>query len=366
MATRVLAVFGVTGAEYIPMLAEALPQWEVKGWTQSDPPHMRDALIAACEAAVISADFLLAEGNFGALLSGDRLKVILQPWVGTDWVDVNMLPKGIKICNAGGHAVPMAEYVLGTMLEHTLELRIMDGDMRAGRWFRSGRNNAAGARHHDLRGKTLSIIGYGEIGTAIAQRAAAFDMRLIALARSLRPHPPAPLDFIGVQADLHDVLAQSDYIALCCDLNAETMGMIDAAAFGVMKPEAYIINVARGEVIEEAPFYDALKHKRIAGAAIDTWYRYPQNIIDPETDPDRGGIFCGSQYDFYALDNVLCTPHCAAHTFGADKGRYESIAESLQAYSAGKDVKRHVLTGTGKASFEMPLAGHGTINKKET
>jgi len=115
-----------------------------------------------------------------------------------------------------------------------------------------------------------------------------------------------------------------------------------------MKDSAYIINVARGEVIDEDALFNALQNKRIAGAAIDTWYRYPVNITDAEPDPDRGGPYQGSKHDFNGLNNVMLTPHMAAHTLGADHGRYVSIAESLSSYAKGEAVKRQVAVGTGE------------------
>jgi phosphoglycerate dehydrogenase-like enzyme len=147
---------------------------------------------------------------------------------------------------------------------------------------------------------------------------------------------------------------------MTCDLNDETEGMIDAAAFGHMKEGAYLINVARGEVVDEDALFAALTSKRIAGAALDTWYRYPSNVANAEADPDRGSAYQGSKHDFNSLDNVLLTPHVSAHTFGADRGRYESIADSLCSYAAlnGKDgdVMRQVTTGTGENldGFQMP------------
>ena len=212
------------------------------------------------------------------------------------------------------------------------------------------------ARHGDLLDKHVGIVGYGEIAQAVASRAVAFGMSVSAVARSQRDKTPALLDWIGTQADLPKLLAESDYIIMTCDLNDETEGMIDMAAFGQMKESAYIINVARGEVIDEDALFEALSKKQIAGAAIDTWYRYPTNIIDAEPDPDRGGPYQGSKHDFNSLDNVLLTPHMAAHTFGADRGRYVSIAESLCSYAEGADVKRQVATGTGEnlEGFAIP------------
>ncbi len=358
--TRHIAVFGRMGDRHAPIIAEAMAahedDWVVDMWPCDDDIAARDKIIATCEAAVMSPDFILGEGNFGALMSAPNLKILLQPWVGTDWLDAGFLPEGLIFCNAGGHAAPMAEHVLGAMLEHALEWRQIHSDMTQGKWHRAGRNAAAGARHGDLLGRHVGIIGYGDIAKAVATRAAAFGMSLSAIARSPREKTPPPLNWIGTQSDLPKLLAESDYVVLTCDLNDETMGLIDAAAFSAMKDTAYIINVARGEVIDEDALYDALKNKRIGGAALDTWYRYPVNIIEAEPDPDRGGPYQGSKHDFLALDNVLLSPHSAAHTQGADRGRYISIAKSLMSYAKGETIKRYVTTGTAEnlAGFKMP------------
>jgi phosphoglycerate dehydrogenase-like enzyme len=260
------------------------------------------------------------------------------------------------VCNAGGHAASMAEHVMASVLEHAIDLRAQHADMLAGRWHRSGRNAAPDARHGHLNGKTLGLVGFGEIAQAVVQRATAFNMRCSAVARSTRAQTPDGLDWIGTQADLPRLLSESDYIVLTCDLNAETEGMIDAGAFAQMKPTAYLVNVARGEVIVEDALFTALSERRIAGAALDTWYRYPVNIENAEPDPDRGGPHQGSQYDFNALDNVLLTPHSSAHTYNADEGRYVSIGQSVREYAQGETPKRHVATGTGENldGFKMP------------
>lgn len=358
--TRHIAVFGQMGVRYASVIAEAMAthddDWAIDVWPCNDDMAARDAIIAQCEAAVMSADFILTPGNFGALMGAPNLKILLQPWVGTDWLDPGFLPEGLIICNAGGHDAPMAEYVLGAMLEHALELRAMHSDMLNGRWRRAGRNAAADARHGDLRGRHVGLIGYGDIAQAVSVRAKAFGMSISAIARSPREKTPEGLDWIGVQSDLPKLLAETDYLVLTCDLNEQTEGMIDATAFEQMKESAFIINVARGEVIDEDALFQALTEKRIAGAALDTWYRYPSNIIDPEPDPDRGGPYQGSKHDFNSLQNVLLTPHMAAHTNGADRGRYESIANSLLSYAKSEPIKRYVTTGTGENldGFEIP------------
>ncbi|HCD17083.1 MAG: hypothetical protein CBC43_004320 [Rhizobiales bacterium TMED83] len=357
--TRHIAVFGEMGRKYAHLIETALEDldsWQVDIWPCDDDLAARDAVLETCEAAVMSPDFILTPGNFGALMAAPKLKLVAQPWVGTDWLDPGFLPEGLMICNAGGHAASMAEHVMASILEHAIELRSQHADMLVGRWHRAGRNAAPEARHGHLNGKTLGLVGYGEIAQAVVQRARAFNMTCCAVARSARDKTPDGLDWIGTQGDLAQLLGDSDYIVLTCDLNSETEGMIDADAFAAMKPTAYLVNVARGEVIVEEALFSALKEGRIAGAALDTWYRYPVNIADAEPDPDRGGPFQGSQFDFNALDNVLLTPHSSAHTYAADEGRYVSIGQSLREYAQGEIPKRHVATGTGDNldGFQMP------------
>ena len=357
--TRHIAVFGKMGLKFGHLIEAAINDiagWQVDIWPCDDDLAARDTMLETCEAAIMGPDFILTPGNFAALMAAPNLKLVAQPWVGTDWLDPGFLPKGLMVCNAGGHAASMAEHVMASILEHAIELRTQHADMLVGRWYRSGRNSAPDARHGHLNGKTLGLVGFGEIARAVVRRANAFNMNCCAVARSAREQTPDGLDWIGTQAELPRLLNESDYIALTCDLNAETEGMIDADAFALMKPTAYLINVARGEVIVEKALYTALKERRIDGAALDTWYRYPGTVENAEPDPDRGGPFQGSQYDFNALDNVLLTPHSSAHTFDADEGRYVSIAKSLREYAQGQTPKRLVATGTGEnlGDFRLP------------
>lgn len=357
--TRHIAIFGNMGLKFGHLIEAALDDiagWQVDVWPCDDNLAARDAMLETCEAAIMGPDFILTPGNFAALMAAPNLKLVAQPWVGTDWLDPGFLPKDLMVCNAGGHAASMAEYVMASILEHAIELRAQHADMLGGHWYRSGRNSAPDARHGHLNGKTLGLVGFGEIARAVVRRASAFNMNCCAVARSARKQTPDGLDWIGLEAELPRLLRESDYIALTCDLNAETKGMIDADAFALMKPTAYLINVSRGEVVVEKALYTALKERRIDGAALDTWYRYPATVENAEPDPDRGGPFQGSQYDFNELDNVLLTPHSSAHTYDADEGRYVSIAKSLREYAQGKTPKRLVATGTGEnlGDFKMP------------
>ena len=183
------------------------------------------------------------------------------------------------------------------------------------------------------------ITASGAIGRAVAQRAAAFDMRVVAVSRSDRPLPPG-LSWYGTLDALPRLLGESDYVVLACDLNDTTRGLLGAEQFAAMKPSAVLVNVARGEVADEEALYNALKNREIGGAALDVWYVYPPGS-DPT--PATGGPK-PSRFDFAALDNVLMTPHCAAHTRESDRRRMECIAENLNRFARGEAPLTLVMT----------------------
>lgn len=343
-----LAVFGQVGQKFLPQFKEALPDWDIIGWTNNDPTEVRDQTLQTCKAAVMGPDFILGPGNLPALLAAPKLELLVQSWAGTDWASPELLPEGLTLCNSGGHGAPIAEFVMAAILMHVTEIRQLEAELRRGDWSRSGRNPDPAVLHGDLAGKKIGLVGYGEIAQEVAKRAQAFNVHLSAVARRERSSSPAPLDWIGTSKDLHRLCRESDIIVITCDLNAETVGLIDADAFKAMQPHCFVVNVARGEVVDEKALYDALVSRQIAAATIDTWYRYPSNVLDPEPDPDHGGPFRGSKYDFYSLDNITVTPHCSANTHGADIGRYKIIIDTLSDFAAGQPLKRAMMTGAAK------------------
>ena len=137
----------------------------------------------------------------------------------------------------------------------------------------AGDNRGTTLYHGEIRARTVGIIGYGHIGEAVAKRAAAFDMRVVGIRRSKQLTPPF-LDWLGTSDRLDDLLRESDFVVVACDLNKETEGMIGAPQLALMKSDSVIINVARGRIIAEEPLYNALKNKEIGGAILDTWYNY--------------------------------------------------------------------------------------------
>lgn len=326
-----LLLMGAAVSEARNTLQEALiPGWRLETWRQEEGLDILGARMARADALVPGADALLTGAFHKTVGQARRLKLINIPFAGVEWLDPALLPPGCLVCNAAGHESTMAEYVLGALLRHEIRFDRLDADFRAGSWRHRGVGKT-GLYQGEIRGKTLGIIGFGAIGRAVASRAAAFDMRVIAVSRSERPLP-AGLSWYGTLDALPRLLDESDYVVLACDLNDTTRGLLGAEEFAVMKPTAVLVNVARGEVADEEALYNALKNKQIGGAVLDVWYRYPPGR-DPT--PASGGPR-PSRFDFAALDNVLMTPHCAAHTREADSRRLQCIAENLNRYVRGE------------------------------
>jgi phosphoglycerate dehydrogenase-like enzyme len=226
------------------------------------------------------------------------------------------------VCNCFEHEIGIAEFVLGAMLEWTIDLRGMDARLRRGDWRGS---HLCGPRHGELHGRTLGILGYGRIGREVARRAQAFGMRLLAVSRT----PRAADEMVGeVQGMEHlgHLLEASDFVVVTLPLAADTAGLLDAGAFARMKRSAVLINVSRGAIVDEQALFDALQSGRIAGAVIDVWYRYP-----PQHRPE-GHPF---SLPFHQLPNILMTPHASAWTDGLLPRRNRAIAENLNRLARG-------------------------------
>jgi phosphoglycerate dehydrogenase-like enzyme len=166
----------------------------------------------------------------------------------------------------------------------------------------------------ELFGETLLLIGAGHIGREVESRAKAFGMRVL-LARRGDPW--------------RDWLSGIDWLVPTCPLTPETTGLIGAAEFARMKSTARLVNITRGRVVDEQAAYEALRDRRIAGAALDVWYRYP-------TQPDDECL--PSQYPFHELDNVLLSPHNSGWTNRTIMGRVEDIADNIARLRRGEPL----------------------------
>jgi phosphoglycerate dehydrogenase-like enzyme len=195
---------------------------------------------------------------------------------------------------SGVFSASLGEWVLGAILYFAKDLRRLIRSQMAARWDPFD--------VVEIAGQTLGIVGYGDIGRAIATRARAMGMRVLGLTRRgpLLYNMDPLVSQIFAPADRIRMLEQCDYIAVAAPLTTETRGLIGEAEFAAMKPEAVVINVGRGPVIDEAALLRALTQKRIKGAALD--------VYDCEPLPQG--------HPLYYLENVLLSPHCADHTAG--------------------------------------------------
>jgi phosphoglycerate dehydrogenase-like enzyme len=254
-----------------------------------------------------------------------RLRLVQVPGAGLDRIDRAALAPGTALANAYGHDVGIAEYVIGAMLAITREFSRVDPDLRHGRWD-SVWSGAPVPLWPELAGKTLGILGYGRIGQAVARRALAFDMDVQAIRRDAGRPDPNRLAFVRGPEALDEVLGRADYLALTLALTPDTRGLIGARELARMKPTAMLINVARGEVVDEDALYDALRRGAIAGAALDVWYRYPTGA-----EPVHPG-----HRPFHELANVLMTPHVSGWTEGMMDARAGIIAENIHRTARGE------------------------------
>ena len=230
------------------------------------------------------------------------------------------LQRNITLTNgAGTFAIPIAEFVLMYILFHAKNLSTLLALRANHTWKRS-----IELPMQEVMDKTLLIIGAGSIGQEIAQRASAFRMRVW----GSRRHPQPTLGFervVGADG-WRSLLPETDYVVLATPLTPETRGMIDAAALQAMRPNAYLINIARGAVIDEAALLVALKENWIAGAGLDTFHTEP---LPPDS-------------PFWSLPNVFVTPHCSGFSSQIEERTIALFLDNLWRYRAGKPLRNVV------------------------
>ena len=263
-------------------------------------------------------ELLLWIGDIDGVISGDdqftervlraapRLKVISKWGTGIDSIDreaARLL--GISVHNTpNAFSEPVADTVLGYILCFARQLPWMDRDMRAGVWHKRSCVS--------LRECTLGVIGVGNVGKAVIRRAIAFGMRM--LGNDIVEIPPAFVAETGLEVvSKDDLLRQADFVSLNCDLNPTSFHLISERELGLMKPTTYLINTARGPIVDEPALVQALQERCIAGAALDVFEVEPL----PDDSPLR------------TLDNVLLAPHNANSSPAAWQWVHENTIRNL-------------------------------------
>jgi phosphoglycerate dehydrogenase-like enzyme len=293
-----------------------------------DPQELRQRPEAAAEADVLVGNHWRADYP-----PAPNLRLVQSVATGIDLFDLAALPKGAQVCNAFGHETAIAEYIVMVMLALHHRLFAIAGEFRdRGSWASSW--VGSGPQHGEVRGTTLGIVGYGRVGRETARRAAAFDMRILAANRTPRAADPE-VERVYPLAELDRMLPECDTVVLCTALERGTTGLIDARRLALMKPSAFLVNIARGPVVDEDALYAALASGRLAGAALDVWWQYP----DPAT-PNRRG----SRHPFHELPNVIVTPHNSGWTEGTGRRRLAEIADNLNRFVRGEALRNLVTT----------------------
>lgn len=228
--------------------------------------------------------------------------------------------KGILVLNTPGrNANAVADFTVGMMISECRNIARAHRELKAGRWVRDYANAASVP---DLCEKTAGLVGYGNIGRKVAKRLRAFDMHVLVYDPFL---PEGEKDVEAVT--LEELMRRSDFVSLHARMTKDTYHMIDARMIGLMKPTAYLINTARSGLVDEDALTEALRERRIAGAALD--------VFDLEP-PD-------SRYKMLPLDNVTVTPHLAGGTRDAFTHSPALLAEELKKLLIDKQWTRFML-----------------------
>ncbi len=249
---------GRIATDHTDRLREVLDSsWKVLEWDPRKHP------VDAFEPLAVEADVVIG-GKIPLVHwpAVPKLKLFQIPWTGYDFCTPADMPSGVPVCNCFEHESSIAEYVMAAMLEWQIGLRSMDSRFRARGW--DGKGPGEAIFHGEVLGRTVGIVGYGHIGAEVAKRASAFGMRVVGVRRRQQP-TPALLDWLGTTDRLDELLAESDFVVIACDLNDATRGMIDEGRFTKMKPTGVLINVSRGAVVNEGALFQALEQKRIGG-----------------------------------------------------------------------------------------------------
>ena len=302
-------------AAALRVLDDPLIEWEFI------PENVKE--LTAAHAATYDALCVLSPRTTAATLAGPnrRLKIIARLGVGYDNVDVPACTANgvILAITPDGVRRPVATSILTFILALSHKLFLKDRITRAGRWSETKFHMGEG-----LVGKTVGSIGMGNIGGELFRLLAPLTMNLIACDPA---KTQADADKLGVKlVDMDTLLREADFVCVNCFLSEQTRGLIGERELSLMKRSAYLINTARGPIVNEAALYKALTDKRIAGAALDVFEQEPASAENP----------------LFKLDNIIVTPHSICWTDECFRGNAEGAFRAAVAVAKG-EVPKYVV-----------------------
>ncbi len=264
----------------------------------ADIVYLRDLDQADRASALSRAGAVLAYNTAAELDAGELpliagARLLQYTTAGIDWIPLSVPPPGLPVaCNGGASAEPMAEHAVAMIFAAAKRLFIEHRNLREGQFNQFARNRM-------LQGMVCGILGFGGVGVATARLVRAFGMRVHAVNR--RGVSDEPVDWIGAPDRLDALLRAADALVVATSLTTATQGMIGARELALMKPDAILVNVARGEIVDEAALFAHLKANPDFTACVDAWW----------IEPVRHGRFAMS-YPFLDLPNVIGSPHNSA------------------------------------------------------
>ena len=271
------------------------------------------------EAEVIVGGKLTEE----VIRRAERLELIIVPFTGISHLPLALITeRGVRIANAHGNAPYVAERAVALILAFYGRVIEFHNDLRNGRWHGFWVNRGLDDTWDSVDGKRCVVLGAGEIGLHLARRLKPFGVEMVGFKRSKPPEIPPEYDEMVYSLD--DALAGADIVVVALPQTAETRGILDERRLRAM-PGALLVNVGRGEIIEEQALARCLSEGVLAGAAIDTWYNYPAEGVEGE--PSRMAIHC--------RPNVVLSPHVGGFTEKAVRACTEEACENLRRYLRG-------------------------------
>jgi glycerate dehydrogenase len=260
-----------------------------------------------------------------------RLKLLQTLAAGVDHLPYDRIPARVTVCsNAGAYGVSIGEHSMALLLAAAKNVVRHTEAIRAGRFPQDLLGKS-------VRGKTLGVVGLGGIGGEAARLARGLGMRVVGINR--RGASDAPVAWCGTMADLDRLLRESDFVLLSIPLTRHTLGMIGARELGLMKPDAVLINIARGKLIREKDLYEHLKANPGFVAALDVWWVYPKGEGRPFTEP------------LHELPNVVMTPHVAWAVPEQSARSLEAALENVTRFLRGEPPRNVV--DREEYAFEM-------------
>jgi phosphoglycerate dehydrogenase-like enzyme len=254
-----------------------------------------------------------------------NLKLIQVPFAGVDGFDLHYIieKRSITLANVHGNALSVAEHAFGLMLSLAKGIVRNDIDLRRGYWhgWMSKEPNI------ELEGKTVCIIGLGSIGRAFAKFAKAFGMNVIGVKKTVQN--VENVDKVFSDKETETAIKDAQFIVIAVPTTEETKGFINTELLNKMKGK-FLINVARGNVINEEALFVVLKNRILQGAAIDTWWVYPEKPYEYKYP---------SHYPFWVLDNIIMSCHTAGYSDGSIRKNWEEATKNVVRFLAGKPVK---------------------------